>query len=238
VSKKILHHVNKEEIISRLTNGESVRSVEKWLKEKYPRSKHLWVTAVTLQDFRKKNLQLEGRVLKDIQDAGLMQRQKNSEVELQHKLNESDAYNRKLNEIVDSKLDVARKILELDTIIEDRMEYWFNAVKSGEETAGRGDKELRQFMDRQMNLLAQYKKFVEGLADKTIDYNVNITVINDQINIIRDVIRDCISELSPEQAMLFMDRLNKRMGELNYRPINVEPVRLENLQEAEIEPLA
>lgn len=237
MSKKILKHIDKEEIISKLTNGESVRAVEAWLKEKYSKNKNLWITAVTLQEFRKKNLQLEGKVLKDIQEVGKAQKQKEEEIEKQHQLQMSDAYKKKINEIVDAKLDVARKILELDTIIEDRMEYWFNAVKSGEESASKGDKELRQFMDRQMNLLAQYKKFVEGLADKTVDYNVSITVVNDQINLIRDVIRECIAELSPEQAMIFMDKLNKRMNELNYRPINVSPVKLEDIQEAEIEPI-
>ena len=38
-------------------------------------------------------------------------------------------------------------------------------------------------------VLGQYKKLVEGMADKTIDYNVNINVLNDQLNIIRDVIK-------------------------------------------------
>jgi len=37
--------------------------------------------------------------------------------------------------------------------------------------------------------------------------------------------------------MLFMDRMNKRMSELNYRPIEVVPIRLDDLQEAEIEPI-
>ena len=123
------------------------------------------------------------------------------------------------------------------------MEYWFNAVASGEESASKGDKELRQFMDRQMNLLAQYKKFVEGMADKTIDYNVNITVMNDQITIIRDVIRECIAEMDPEQGMLFMEKLNSRMHALSYRPNNgliPAQVKLEDLQdipEAEVKSL-
>jgi len=91
-------------------------------------------------------------------------------------------------------------------------------------------------MDRQMALLAQYKKFVEGLADKTVDYNVNIKVMDEQITIIRDVIRECIASFAPEQAMLFMDKLNKRLSNTSYRPHELsDPVRLEDLQEAEFE---
>ena len=235
MSRKIMKHPDREEIISKLTNGESIRSVESWLQNKYPNTKALWVTLPTLQEFRKTYLKLDGKVLKDLQETGKVQKQQVREFAVNQQLATSNAYQNKLMQITDSKLDVARRIVELDAIIGDRMQYWFDAVKSGEETAIKGDRELREFMDRQMNLLAQYKKFVEGLADKTVDYNVNITVVNDQINIIRDVIRECIAELSPEQAMLFMDRLNKKMGELNYRPIDTLPVKLEDLQEVEIE---
>lgn len=236
MSKKILNHPDKEEVIEKLNNGESVRKMEAWLKSKYPNNKKLWLSSVTLQKFRKDNLQLEGKVLKDIQEAGRTQKQIKEEQERQKQLETSDAYNRKINEIVDSKLDVARRILELDKIIETRMEYWFNAVASGEEQASKGDKELRQFMDRQMNLLGQYKKFVEGLADKTVDHNVNITVFNDQIAIIQDVIRECVNYFEPEKAMMFLERLNRKMSNTVYNPqALLEPVKLEDLQDAEFE---
>lgn len=237
MSKKILKHPDKEEIIELLNNGESVRSIEAKFQKKYPNNKSLHLSSVTLQKFRKDHLQLEGKVLKDIQEAGRTQKQIEEEQDRQLQLEASDAYKKKINEIADSKLDVARKILELDKIIETRMEYWFNAVASGEETASKGDKELRQFMDRQMNLLGQYKKFVEGMADRTIDHNVNITVFNDQVTVIRDVIRECIADFEPERAMLFMEKLTKRLGNTSYRVRGElpEPVRLEELQEAEFE---
>jgi hypothetical protein len=239
MSKKVLKHPDKEEIITELTNGTSVRELEAKLKEKYPNNKNLWLSSVTLQAFRKKSLKLDGKVLKDLQETGRVQKQQVEEQKRQVELEHSDAYNKKLNEIVDAKLDVARKILQLDAVIESRMEYWFNAVASGKEVASKGDKELRLFMDRQMALLAQYKKFVEGLADKTVDYNVNITVINDQINMIRDVIRECVAELEPEKGMLLLEKINTKIGNLTYRPqdFTSAPIKLEELQEADIEPL-
>lgn len=231
-----MRHPDKEELIEMLNNGESVRGIDAKLKKKYPNNKNLWLSSVTLQKFRKDNLQLEGRVLKDIQEAGRSQKQQLEEQEKQQALESSDAYKKRLNEIVGSKLDVARKILQLDAVIETRMEYWFNAVSSGEESASKGDKELRQFMDRQMALLGQYKKFVEGMADKTVDYNVNVTVMNEQIGIIRNVIRECIADFEPERAMLFLEKLNNRLSNTSYRPQELpEPVKLEDLHEAEFE---
>lgn len=230
---KILNHPDKEEIIDKLSNGESVRSMEAWLKEKYPNNKKLHISSVSLQKFRKNKLQLEGQVLKDIQEGERTKKQMLTEQERQKQLESSNAYKKKINEIVDSKLDVARRILQLDRIMEARIEYWFNAVASGEETAAKGDKELRSFMDSMMTLMGQYKKFVEGMADKTVDYNVNVTVMNEQIVAIQDVIRECIAELEPDQAILFMDRLQNKLSETSYRPKLIEPVSLEDLDDDE-----
>jgi hypothetical protein len=230
---KILVHPEKEFIIASLSSGMSVRDLEAKIKEKYRDNKRLWLSSVTIQSFRKKYLKLDGQVLKDIQETGRVQQQVEEEQHRQHQLEQSDAYNKKLHEVVDTKLDVAKKILQLDKIIESRIEYWFNAVASGEETASKGDKELRQFMDRQFVLLGQYKKFVEGLADRTVDYNVNVTVMNDQINMIRDVIRECIVELEPEKGMLLLEKVHSKINGLVYRSNSLPPavINLEDLQE-------
>jgi len=228
---KILNHPDRDDIVAQLTNGESVRAVEKRLKDKYPKHKHLWVSSVTLQTFRKNHLNLEGRVLKDIQEEKLQIEERKKVEQIEH----SDKYNEKISEIADSTLDVASKIVQLDAIIDNRMKYWYNAVANGDESASKGDKELRQFMDRQMLLLAQYKKFVEGMADKTVDYNVNITVMNDQINIIREVLHECLAVLSAEQAALFYEKLNTRLQNTPYNQSKPKPVRLEDLHEAEFE---
>lgn len=216
VNRKVFKHPDKEEIIRLLSDGESVRKVAQILKERYPKHKRLWLTSVTLQAFRKGYLNLEGKVLKDIQETSSLQKKQLEQELIQKQIENTNAYKEKLNEIADSHLDVAKKILQLDKIIESRMEHYYNLAVSGELAVGKADRELRDFMDRQINLLAQYKKYVEGLADKTIDYNVNITVMNDQIQIIRSVIRDVLGEIDPEVAMLFIEKLNKKLSEFNY----------------------
>lgn len=238
MSKKILSHPDKEDIIQMLTSGESTRSVEEKLKSKYPNDKSKHISWITLQNFRKEHLKLEGKVLQDIQDAAAVQKRQIEETMRQRQLEATDAYKNKINEIADSKLDVARKILQLDAVIESRMEYWYNMVASGEETAAKGDNELRKFISQQMELLGQYKKFVEGMADKTIDHNINVNVMNDQIAVIREVIRECMADFGPDKAMLFMERLNSKLNSMPYRPNLLtanEPVDVEELQDIEYE---
>ena len=215
---KILKHIEKDEIIRRLTEGDSIRNVCKWLKEKYPTNKKLWISTVSLQKFRKDNLQLDGKVLKDIQEASQVQQRELDEQQRLAQLESTNAYQDKINEIANSHLDVARKITQLVSIIDTRMEYWYNAIRSGEATAAQADKEMRSYMDRQMALFQQWKKFVEGMADQTIEHNVNITVMNEQIGVIRDVIRDVMTEFDPDTAMRFMDKLNRKLESLSYTP--------------------
>ena len=218
MSKKIVNHIDSDYIITALGDGESVRSISAEITKRHPDDKSKHVSAVTLQKFRKEKMQLDGKVLKDIQEADKALKVIADQQEIQDKLEQSDAYRKKINEIAGTKLDVARKILQLDAVIEARMEYWFNMVATSQVDAASGDKELRQFMDRQMLLLGQYKKFVEGMADKTIDHNININVFNDQIVVVRDVIVECIADFDPERAALFMETLNSRLSVTDYTP--------------------
>lgn len=231
---KILKHLDKEEIIKRLSGGESIRKTAAWLKDKYPDNKKLHISTVSLQNFRKHNLELEGRVLKDIQEANMAKKLQQQEEGRQKQLETTNAYQDKINSIVDTHLNVANKILRLDHIIEDRMEYWYNAISTGEATPSQADKEMRQYMDRQMMLLQQYKKFIEGMADHTVDYNVNVTVMNDQVSLIRDIIREVLEEFDANTAILFMDKLSKRLNQATYSPDIVEPVNVKQLDNMQV----
>jgi hypothetical protein len=235
IRNKVLKHPDRELIVEQLNNGVSIREVEKMLKDKYPNNKNLWLSTVTIQAFRKKNLNLDGKVLHDIKE----RREEMLVLQEEQRLQNVSAYYSKINEIADSKLDVARRILELDKVIASRMEYWYNAVADGTKDAAKGDKELRGFIDKQMALLAQYKKFVEGIADKTVDYNVNVTVINDQIIAIRDAIRECISEFEPDIALRFMEKLGNKLKGITCRPElpikNAPQLKLEDLNSIKVE---
>jgi hypothetical protein len=189
---KILTHPDKEEITSRFLAGESIRTVFAWLNGKWSHNKYRKVSMPTLQAFRRESLELSGKVLRDIQEA---KKVKDAELEATYAaqaVQSTSAYRDKLNQIADKNLDVASKIIQLDSIIGDRLEHWFNLIKSGDQIPPKADYELRKYIDQQVLVLQQYRKLVEGMADKRIDYNVNITVMNEQIQTIQGVIRDLI----------------------------------------------
>lgn len=229
---KILKHPDKEDIVRMLTNGESIRKVAAYLKKSYPRSPNLWISEPTLQQFRKKHLNLDGQVLKDIQETTKEEKQKIREQLHNSQIQSTSAYKDKLNQIVDKRLDVANKIVQMDSIVSDRIEHWYNLIKSGEEVPSKADQELRKFVQQQMEILTSYKKLIEGMADKRVDYNINVNILNDQITIMRDAIKEVIAEeLGTERAVLFMDKLHKRLKKTAYTYVEPDAVEVVNLEE-------
>jgi len=221
---KVLVHPDSKRIIEDLTNGVPLQEITQYLKKKF-RDKRRHISERTLQKFRQKYLKLDSKVVNDIQSI----KAKGQEKEIMANIEATSAYQDKINSIADTHLDVANKIIQLDNIIEDRIEYWFNAIKSGEASPSAADKEMRQYMDRQILLLQQYKKFVEGMADKTIDYNVNVTVLNDQIDMIKNVIKEVLVELDPETSILFMEKFNRKLNNIQYNPTKPEKVNVKAL---------
>lgn len=221
---KILNHPDHEEIIKLLNDGESVRGVEAYLKEKYPKNKNMWISLPTIQSFRKNHLNLESKVLKDIQDAKAVTKRQEEELAKQKQLENTNAYQTKINALADTHLDVQKKILQIDTVIGSRIEYWYNLALSGQELPGKADRELREYITQQIEVLKQYKKLVEGMADKTIDYNINIktTWVQDQITVIRDAIVEIIREMDTETSMLFMQKFHNALQKLEYTPKIIE----------------
>lgn len=214
---KLAVHPDKEEITSRLMAGQSVREISKWLTLKYRGlSKRYRLSAPYIQKFRKEVLKIDGKVLDDIQKAKKEENEKLEEQYIKQAVQSTNAYREKINSIASSHLDVATRILQMDAVVGDRIEYWYNLLKDGGEVSTKCESELRKYIGQQMEILAQYKKLVEGMADKRVDYNVNITVMNEQIQAFHSVIRDLIcEEMSYEKAIIFLDKLNTRLSSVS-----------------------
>lgn len=214
---KVFTHPEKEEIISRLLKGESVKGVEEWLRNKHPRKRKLWVSYATLQKFRKDHLHLEGEVLENIKAAKREQDDTSLELEAKAILASSSSYQKKISEIANTELDSNRKILEMLTLVGSRIEYYFNAVNltDGKDTM----KKDRMFMDllnTQKGLIQDWKKYVEGVADKKIDHNINVTVVNEQITVLKSIIFEILQELDPELIPIFTERISTRLLDIQH----------------------
>ena len=216
MSNKILNHPNKEVIIKKLLNGESVKNVESWLAKEYskPKEKKYRISFVTLQHFRKNYLNLEGDVLESIKQAKEDDILSNKEVEKKATIAGSNAYQEKINVILNEKIDVTRKLIEMEALISSRLEYYFNTMQTG--SSLQVDKVFLDYIKAQQDIMRDWKKLVEGMADKKIEHNININIINEQITVLKSVVYETLRDLDPKLIPVFMEKINAKLNVMNY----------------------
>jgi hypothetical protein len=207
---KVISHPKKEEIIKRLLDGESTRSVEDWLKSVYPKNKKMHISYMTLQKFRKEHLNVKEEVLDHIK-----QRKKEADLEETNEIiKRSSAYQDKLDEIVNTEIDVTRRLLELETLISGRLEYYYNLLDAG--GTMKDDKLFLEYINAMRSLLQDWKKFIEGYADKKVEHNININIVQQQISIMKGVVCEVLTDLDPSLVSIFVDKLNNNLNNIEY----------------------
>jgi hypothetical protein len=213
-ANKVLNHPEREDIIKKLVNGESVKEVEKWLRKKHPRTPRLQISYDTLQKFRKDHLHIEGDVLDKIKQARKEQVLESDELETMAIISASSAYQNKIDEIVSNELDTNRKLLEMSSLIGARMEYYFNSLSQGSNI--QQDKMFLDLVNAQRGLVQDWKKYVEGVADTKIEHNINVSVINEQVTILKSIVFEVLQEMSPELIPTFVEKMNSKLEDTRY----------------------
>ena len=216
-NSKILHHPDKEEIIKWLkVDGISVREVEKRLAQRYPRKNqnHLRVSFSTIQSFKKNYLNIEGRVLQDIKEASRLTRKWARKQEALESISESDAYNKALMKAVESEIDTRQEIAKVFAIIDARMEVLFNKASEVDFIDKDVEKFLIDYLKQLSSIIDQHKKYEEGYREQ-VDINVNVNVMTEQIQIMREAMRETLSEVDPSLTLIFMGKLNDKMKTLS-----------------------
>ena len=213
MSKKVLNHPEKEEIIKKLLSGDSVKEVERWLKKKHPRTKRLHVSYMTLQKFRSEHLNLKGEVLEDIKDKRQEVDRESKEAEAKMIISSSSSYVQKIEEIASTELDVSKRLVEMDALINSRIEYYFNLLQQGGTI--REDKVFIDYINTMKSIMQDWKKYIEGFADKKIEHNININVVNEQAKILKEAVLDVLQEMNPDLIPVFVDRLEDKMSKID-----------------------
>lgn len=213
-TNKVARHPDKEEIIKMLLNGESVKQVDAWLKKKYPKRKRLHISYMTLQKFRADHLNIKGDLLEDIKLKKKSDELISSETELKLSVSNSSEYQKKINEIVSNEMDVQRKLLEMEKLISSRMEFYYNTIAAGGNI--KHDRLFLEYLNMMRSIMQDWKKYIEGFADKKIEHNLNVNVVNDQIKIMKEVVIDVLKDMDPALVLVFMEKLNSRMSGIKY----------------------
>mgnify|MGYP006416508989 FL=1 len=225
MSNKVVKHPDREIIIKKLLDGESVKSVDAWLKTKYPKQTRYHISYVTLQKFRKENLDLHGSVLDAVKNARADADKDANDLVTRNIIAQSDSYQKKINEIADVELDVSRKLREMDALVTSRLEFYYDSLASGNGDI-KHDRVFLEYLNMYKGILQDWKKYIDGVADKTIEHNININVVNEQVNVIKSIVFEVLQELDPKLIPIFLEKVNGRMlgmehGSSDYKQLGV-----------------
>ena len=110
-SSKVLKHPKKDEIIERLTRGDSVKDIETWLKRTYPRDARKQISFMTLQKFRSAHLNLDGEVLAEVKEERKKLEKERKDKQQTLAVKESVAYQA-------AKRQAAEKIIDIGNALE------------------------------------------------------------------------------------------------------------------------
>jgi hypothetical protein len=234
MSNKVVKHPDREAIIKKLLDGESVKNVDSWLKDKYPKKSRYHISYVTLQKFRKDNLDLHGSVLDAVKNARTDSDKNSNDLITKNIIENSDSYQKKINEIADAELDVTKKLKEMDALVTSRLEFYYNQLAAGGGNM-QHDKMFLEYLTMYKGILQDWKKYIDGVADKTIEHNININVVSEQVNIIKSVVFEVLQELDPAIIPVFLDKVNSRMigiehNSKDYKQLGVIDAESENIR--------
>lgn len=223
---KILTHPKKNWIVKMLKGPLGVREISNRLKEMYPDDKRKCLSPTTLQKFRKEHLKVEGEALQYMKDVA-REKKLEKDVKKEHtQVKYMPAYKEKVKEAVDLHLDIREQLAKLSLIIESRMEALFNKAQEGEATTNQ-ERNLQGYFNTYITLIEKWAKYIDKVADQKIETNINVTVIEDQMSLLREAIRETMMEMNPNLRILFMEKLDTKMKDLSYRK---EPHKFEKIQ--------
>jgi len=207
----VQRHPSKAEIDERLLAGESVESVANWLKQKFGKSKKLWVNKMTLNAYRQNFLNLEGDVLAELKKerrVKLQEERKRRVLEVAHaepayqlaKAQYAENYALQITNTNQRLEECYLKLQEQMTLMEGEKTHHLNSKVIVEQ--------VRLMKDILKDAFEMERELKE---DQQTNVNIDISRITREQQVIKTAIRETISELCPEVWPAFMDKLKDKL---------------------------
>lgn len=208
---KILYHPDKELIINKLTSGESARSVEKWLKDKYS-DEHFQVSYTRLIEFKKKHLNIQNSLIDDLKDKLYEQKQEEIEQPYISKTKRNKTYNEKIKENIPDKIDWEKKLAQLLNAVEARFASLYDMAQDNPNNY-KPDRIMIEWMRGMLDIIKEIRR-AQGSPDKIIHHDIAIQVVDQQVAIIQQAVMRSWDGLDLETQSRCIEKFNAEMEKL------------------------
>jgi len=209
---KILNHPDCQEIIAKLTSGDSSRDVADWLKNKYPDNKDHQVSYNSLNEFRKSHLNVHGAVLNDIRSKLADSVEQDAKEQLVKEVKKNKTYREKCEEVIDKEIDWRYRLMQFLNVVESLFEDHFNETQKNPENYKR-QYVMQGWMTTIIQMVQEIRK-MEGAPDQIVQHNVTIQTIEEQTALIQEALRQTFAEVDLETSLLLMDKYTQNLAKL------------------------
>ncbi len=209
---KILNHPDLQQIITKLTSGDSARDVANWLKDRYPDDREKQISYNTLNEFRKDRLNIHGAALGDIRAQAQEAKQEEARTDLVKEVKKNKTYKEKLEEVVDQQIDWRYKLMQLLNVIETRFGQLFDKTQDNPES-WKPDYIMISWMQTILEMIKEIRK-VEGAPDQIIQHNVTVQTIEEQSALLQEALRQTLAEIDLETSLLLMEKISDNLTKL------------------------
>lgn len=223
---KINLHPDKAEIIRRLTEGDTVKSVERWLEKKYSSSskKKFRISYMTLRNYSQDILGLKGDLLKQIRE--------NRDVQLTVQEEHKDVYC-EAEAVADSEVTtlldenargtatelIARQIINMGEELKLIRDKIWERVKviEGEKYRASSEQVLCNLLAQARTLVSDYFKMLESQESKGTQISINMRQVEQQQIILKQCIQETLQEICPEAIPLFLEKLRIKLEQAEHK---------------------
>ena len=209
---KLLNHPDRDQIISRLTAGEPVREVARWLKQKYPNNKYNQASFAFLDRFRRNYLNIHGTILEDLKTKIQEQQHEEMNEHIKQVVKKNKTYSEKLEEIVDTQIDWKKRLNQYLNIVETRFAALFDMAQENPKSL-KPDRAMIDWMRNMLEMVREIRK-VEGAPDQIIQHNVAITAVDEKVSILQQAVIMTLSELPIQTSSYLIDKLHENLKQV------------------------
>ncbi len=205
----ILEHPDKEEIINCLDIDISPKDVHEKLAARYAEinEKHLVISVNGLKKFKDEYLDFYTIIQKDLSIV-----KNNDSTSL---ATDSPTYKKLLQQAADQELDIRTMVKNLCIAIETRLGQVFDSIQEDPSNFNpRIDRLMIEYANTLGNILEKYYKFTEAPEQTNIQYNTTIQIVDEQISVIQDTIREILNSFDMTTSLHFIELLNEKLNKL------------------------
>jgi len=212
---RIMEHPDKDEIVSKVMTGVPPKDIVQWLKLKYP-------------DKEQSHLRLPATLLQELSDGPFMDYynqfnndlalvKKGQSSKLNKKLAESlvnnKTYAERLQEIAEEEINLKKIMANNILIMQDRAIQVFDTIQENPK-GYKADYALIKWFDTLFNAMEKYDKHANNAPDQIIQHNITVQTVEQHTAILQEAIRETLAEMDVVYSMSFMDKLGKKLEEL------------------------